>query len=108
MVGVTEWKTLPIKELYDGLYDGPHATPKPSDFWPLNTSLWVKEFPKGDPLYAFYLLSSLDLKQFNSGAAVPTLTDMTLRRRPEALKSCPFPSPPAPLPLAGEGSFKSR
>lgn len=43
------------------------------DFWPLNTSLWVKEFPKSEPLYAYYLLSSLDLKQFNSGAAVPTL-----------------------------------
>ncbi|MGE4530489.1 MAG: restriction endonuclease subunit S [Acidithiobacillus sp.] len=43
------------------------------DFWPLNTSLWAKEFPKGEPLYAYYLLSSLDLKQFNSGAAVPTL-----------------------------------
>ncbi len=43
------------------------------DFWPLNTSLWVKEFPNREPLYAFYLLSSLDLKQFNSGAAVPTL-----------------------------------
>jgi hypothetical protein len=43
------------------------------DFWPLNTSLWAKEFPKSEPLFAFYLLSSLDLKQFNSGAAVPTL-----------------------------------
>jgi type I restriction enzyme S subunit len=43
------------------------------DFWPLNTSLWVKEFPKSEPLYAYYLLSSIDLKQFNSGAAVPTL-----------------------------------
>lgn len=31
MVAATEWKTLPIKELYDGLFDGPHATPKPSD-----------------------------------------------------------------------------
>ena len=35
MMGVTEWKTLPIKELYDGLYDGPHATPKPSDSGPV-------------------------------------------------------------------------
>ena len=34
-MGVTEWKTLPIKELYDGLYDGPHATPKPSDSGPV-------------------------------------------------------------------------
>jgi type I restriction enzyme, S subunit len=30
------------------------------DFWPLNTALWVKEFPKSEPLYAFYALSSLD------------------------------------------------
>ncbi len=43
------------------------------DFWPLNTALWVKEFPKSEPLYAYYALSMLDLKQFNSGAAVPTL-----------------------------------
>ena len=43
------------------------------DFWPLNTALWVKELPKSEPLYAYYVLSSLDLNQFNSGAAVPTL-----------------------------------
>ncbi len=43
------------------------------DFWPLNTALWVKAFPNAEPLYAYYVLSSLDLKQFNSGAAVPTL-----------------------------------
>ena len=43
------------------------------DFWPLNTALWVKDFPQSESLYAYYLLSSLDLKQFNSGAAVPTL-----------------------------------
>ena len=43
------------------------------NFWPLNTALWAKEFPKAEPLYAYYVLSSLDLKQFNSGAAVPTL-----------------------------------
>lgn len=43
------------------------------DFWPLNTALWVKEFPKSKPLYAYYVLSELNLGQFNSGAAVPTL-----------------------------------
>lgn len=30
-----DWKTLPIKALYEGLYDGPHATPKPSDSGPV-------------------------------------------------------------------------
>ena len=43
------------------------------DFWPLNTTLWAKEFPKSEPLYAYCRLSSLDLGKFNSGAAVPTL-----------------------------------
>jgi type I restriction enzyme S subunit len=35
MVSCAEWKTVPIKELYEGLYDGPHATPKPSDCGPV-------------------------------------------------------------------------
>ncbi|MCF1504024.1 restriction endonuclease subunit S [Afifella sp. H1R] len=43
------------------------------DFWPLNTTLWGKEFPLGSPRLAFYLLRTIDLKGFNSGAAVPTL-----------------------------------
>ena len=43
------------------------------DFWPLNTTLWVKQFAVGSPLYAFYVLRSIDLIGFNSGAAVPTL-----------------------------------
>ena len=30
-----EWKTVPIKEVYEDLYDGPHATPKPSDSGPV-------------------------------------------------------------------------
>lgn len=29
------WKRVPIKELYHGLYDGPHATPKPSESGPV-------------------------------------------------------------------------
>lgn len=30
-----KWETVPIKTLYKGLYDGPHATPKPSDAGPV-------------------------------------------------------------------------
>lgn len=29
------WETVPIRDLYEGLYDGPHATPKPSDEGPV-------------------------------------------------------------------------
>ncbi|NJN37092.1 MAG: restriction endonuclease subunit S [Nitrospiraceae bacterium] len=43
------------------------------DFWPLNTTLWVKEFARSRPLVAYYALSAIDLAQLNSGAAVPTL-----------------------------------
>ena len=43
------------------------------DFWPLNTTLWVKQFLVGSPLYAFFVLQGIDLAGFNSGAAVPTL-----------------------------------
>ena len=44
-----------------------------SDFWPLNTTLWIKKFVVGSPLFSFYLLNTIDLAGFNSGAAVPTL-----------------------------------
>jgi type I restriction enzyme S subunit len=43
------------------------------DFWPLNTSLWVKEFKNCSACYGYYLLKSIGLEQFNTGAAVPTL-----------------------------------
>ncbi|KPQ24896.1 MAG: type I restriction enzyme, S subunit [Halomonas sp. HL-48] len=29
------WERVPIKAIYDGLYDGPHATPKPSEDGPI-------------------------------------------------------------------------
>lgn len=31
----TDWERVPIKELYLGLYDGPHATPKPASEGPV-------------------------------------------------------------------------
>ena len=43
------------------------------DYWPLNTTLWVKEFRAATPCFAYELLRLLDLKAFNAGSAVPTL-----------------------------------
>lgn len=43
------------------------------DFWPLNTSLFVKDFCGNDPRFVYYLLIYLDLSRFASGAGVPTL-----------------------------------
>jgi type I restriction enzyme S subunit len=52
----------------------------PSDFWPLNTTLWIKEFRKVSPLFAVHLLSGLHLEQYNGGAAVPTLNRNDVHR----------------------------
>lgn len=43
------------------------------DYWPLNTTLWVKEFKHASPCYAYELLRMLDFSSFNAGSAVPTL-----------------------------------
>lgn len=43
------------------------------DYWPLNTTLWVKEFKKVSPIFATFLLRAMRLETYNGGAAVPTL-----------------------------------
>ncbi|WP_423228620.1 restriction endonuclease subunit S [Pseudaquabacterium inlustre] len=43
------------------------------DYWPLNTTLWVKEFRRASPCFAYETLRRLDFKAFNAGSAVPTL-----------------------------------
>ncbi|WP_022959303.1 restriction endonuclease subunit S [Spongiibacter tropicus] len=43
------------------------------DFWPLNTSLYIKEFHGNYPRFIYYLLESFDLGRYTSGAGVPTL-----------------------------------
>jgi type I restriction enzyme S subunit len=43
------------------------------NFWPLNTSLWVKEFRRATPSFAYFYLCNIDFAAFNAGSAVPTL-----------------------------------
>jgi type I restriction enzyme, S subunit len=43
------------------------------DFWPLNTSLYVREFHGNEPLLIVHLLQSLDLAKQNAAGAVPGL-----------------------------------
>lgn len=52
----------------------------PGDFWPLNTSLWIKQFKLVSPLFAHHLLSGMKLEQYNGGAAVPTLNRNDVHR----------------------------
>ena len=55
------------------------------DFWPLNTTLWVREFRHATPLYAYYLLNDMRLENYNSGAAVPTLNRNDIHGLPVVL-----------------------
>lgn len=43
------------------------------DYWPLNTSLYVKQFKIASPYYTYFLLKEIDLLSLNAGSAVPTL-----------------------------------
>ena len=43
------------------------------EFWPLNTTLWVKDFHGNDPKFVYRLLQWLDLGKYSEGAGVPTL-----------------------------------
>ena len=51
-----------------------------TDFWPHNTSLWVKEFYGNDEKFAYYLLHTLDFISLNGGGAVPSLNRNFLSR----------------------------
>ena len=43
------------------------------DFWPHDTTLYVKEFSGNYPRFVFHLLSSMDLASFDTGSANPTI-----------------------------------
>lgn len=50
------------------------------DFWPLNTTLWVKHFKKATPIYSYYVLKGINIIDYNGGSAVPTLNRNDIHR----------------------------
>lgn len=44
-----------------------------NDFWPLNTTLYVKDFKKNNPRFVYYFLQHFKLGSYASGTGVPTL-----------------------------------
>ena len=44
-----------------------------STFWPLNTTLYVKDFHGNDKRYVYHLLSNLHLEKFAASTGVPSL-----------------------------------
>lgn len=43
------------------------------DFWPHDTTLWVKDFHGNDPRFAYYFLQTMGFERLDVGAANPTL-----------------------------------
>jgi type I restriction enzyme S subunit len=50
------------------------------DFWPLNTTLWVKHFKKATPIFSYYILKGINIIDYNGGSAVPTLNRNDIHR----------------------------
>ena len=48
------------------------------DFWPHDTTLWVKDFKGNDCRFTSYFLKTLRFERFNSGASNPTLNRNTV------------------------------
>jgi type I restriction enzyme, S subunit len=44
-----------------------------TDFWPHDTTLWVREFGNSFPKYVYYKLSSMELGSFDTGSSNPTV-----------------------------------
>jgi len=55
------------------------------EFWPLNTTLWVKEFRRSSPRHAYFFLQSLDLLGLAGGATMPMLNRNVVHALPVAL-----------------------
>ena len=52
------------------------------DFWPLNTTLYVRDFKGNDPRFISYLLRGLDFSSHSDKAAVPGLNRNHLHEEP--------------------------
>ncbi len=59
------------------------------DFWPHNTTLFVKNFHGNHPRFVYYLLGSLNLSNRSSVSAVPGLNRNDLHRLPVMLPPLP-------------------
>jgi type I restriction enzyme S subunit len=59
-----------------------------ADFWPLNTTLYVRDFHENEPRFVHYLLTSLDLKSYAGGTGVPTLNRNDVHGVPVQVPRC--------------------
>ena len=75
--GVTDYQAV-AKVAGPGVVTGRYGTLGkvffvPEDFWPLNTTLYVRDFKGNDPRFISYFLQSIDFSPYSDKAAVPGL-----------------------------------
>ena len=51
-----------------------------TDFWPLNTTLYVEDFHGNDPQFIYYFLKTLAWEKFTSASAVPGINRNTVHK----------------------------
>ena len=56
-------------------------------FWPLNTTLFVKDFKESDPYWSYFLLRELNLAHQNAAGAIPGVNRNALHLLPVVLPS---------------------
>ncbi|MGK0270701.1 MAG: type I restriction enzyme S subunit [Cocleimonas sp.] len=59
------------------------------DFWPLNTTLYVKDFKGNDPLFVYYLLKTLNYLEYSDKAAVPGINRNHIHKAKIKVPTCP-------------------
>ena len=75
--GVTDYHNK-VKKSGQGVITGRYGTLGKvfyveGNYWPLNTTLYIKDFKGNDPKFIYYFLKTLRLERFNGAAAVPGL-----------------------------------
>ena len=84
--GVTDYHTV-SKVAGPGVVTGRYGTLGEvffvrEDFWPLNTTLYVRDFKNNDPRFISYFLKGIDFLPFSDKAAVPGLNRNHLHQAP--------------------------
>jgi type I restriction enzyme, S subunit len=52
------------------------------DFWPLNTTLYVRDFKGNSPRYCYFLLETINFDTYSDKAAVPGINRNHVHREP--------------------------
>ncbi|SQD77933.1 restriction endonuclease subunit S [Moritella yayanosii] len=59
------------------------------DFWPLNTTLYVRDFKGNDPLYVYYLLKTIRYSDYTDKGAVPGINRNHIHKAKVKVPICP-------------------